>query len=71
MTHTCCPACRLRFSRAAAAVLEACPSCGDRLDILDAAADVVGFRLATDAPESQVLSAALAASLRVPQDTRP
>jgi predicted nucleic acid-binding Zn-ribbon protein len=70
MTHTCCPSCRVRFSRAAAAVLEACPSCGDKLHVLDAAHDVIGFRLATDAPEAQVLSAALAASLRVPQDPR-
>jgi hypothetical protein len=71
MTHTCCPACRLRLTRAAAAVLEACPSCGDQLHVLPAAADVLGFRLAIDEPESQVLSAALAASLRVPHDTRP
>jgi hypothetical protein len=61
----------MRFTRAAAAILEACPSCGDQLHVLDAAADVLGFRLATDAPESQVLSAALAASLRTPQDTHP
>jgi hypothetical protein len=61
----------MRFSRAAAAVLEACPSCGDQLSELGSAADLIGFRLATDAPEAQVLSAALAASLRAPQDTRP
>jgi hypothetical protein len=29
MTHVCCPACRLRFTPAAAAYMIACPECGD------------------------------------------
>src|SRR3954453_20015365 len=44
MTHTCCPDCRLRVSRAAAAAFEACPSCDKPLQVLDADA-IVGFAL--------------------------
>jgi hypothetical protein len=29
MTHLCCPNCRLRFTPAAAAYLDACPGCGE------------------------------------------
>jgi hypothetical protein len=44
MTRTCCPSCRLRFSRETAARLTACPWCAGQLDLLAADA-VLGFRL--------------------------
>jgi transcription initiation factor IIE alpha subunit len=68
MTRSCCPSCRLRFTRAAAAVLVACPSCGEGLHEVDNVAQLVGYRLATDAPEAQVMAEALAVSLRSPSD---
>jgi hypothetical protein len=46
MTHTCCPSCRLRFERAAAAHLADCPQCGGSLTRLPGAHWVIGFRLA-------------------------
>ena len=46
MTHTCCPTCRLRFERAAAAHLADCPHCGGLLARLPGAHALMGFRLA-------------------------
>jgi len=68
MTRSCCPSCRLRFTHAAAAVLVACPSCGEGLYDVDDVAQLVGYRLANDLPESQVIDAALVAALRNPSD---
>jgi hypothetical protein len=68
MTRSCCPSCRLRFTNAAAAVLVACPSCDEVLYDVDDPAQLVGYRLANDLPESQVMDAALAAALRSPSD---
>jgi hypothetical protein len=66
MTHACCPACRLRFSPAAAAHLTACPACGDPLKPMAALEGAVGFRLfkLEDAP--QVLPEAIAVSVPIP-----
>jgi hypothetical protein len=58
----------LRFTHAAAAVLVACPSCGEGLYDVDDVAELVGYRLANDLPESQVMDAALAVSLPRPSD---
>jgi hypothetical protein len=44
MTQSCCPSCRLRFSRATAAHLAACPFCAVPLQNLRADA-ALGFRL--------------------------
>jgi hypothetical protein len=44
MTHVCCPSCRLRFTAAAAAHLDACPACGEPPQQARAA-DAVGLRL--------------------------
>jgi hypothetical protein len=68
MTRSCCPSCRLRFTHAAAAVLVACPSCDEGLYEVDDPAELVGYRLATDLLEMQVMDAALAASLPRPSD---
>lgn len=68
MTRSCCPSCRLRFTRAAAAALVACPSCGDPLEEVGDVVELVGYRLATDPLESQVMAAAMAVSLRSPSD---
>jgi len=63
MTRSCCPTCRLRFSRATAAQLGRCPFCGQ--PSRDAsAAEVLGFRLmAIDplvAPDATAVAVALA-----------
>jgi hypothetical protein len=75
MTRSCCPSCRLRFSRATAAHLVACPFCAQPLEVL-VAAEALGYkRIAvdglarTDAAESQAI--AVAAALPVPQDPAP
>ena len=68
MTRSCCPSCRLRFTHAAAAVLVACPSCDEALYDVDDPAELIGYRLATDLFEPQVMDAALAASLPHPSD---
>lgn len=44
MTRSCCPSCRLRFSRATATHLRSCPFCAGPIDLLPASA-VVGFSL--------------------------
>jgi hypothetical protein len=45
MTRVCCPSCRLRFNRAAAAYLVTCPQCGSHLDQVSGAQHTLGFRL--------------------------
>ena len=64
MTHVCCPGCRLRFTPAVAAYLEACPTCGKPPEPVTAAEQTLGFGLYTppadDLPE---LPTALAAAL--------
>ena len=65
MTHTCCPACRLRLTRAAAAELETCPRCADPLVAVDAA-QTLGHALWTPAPAPPAVAAgAVAAAVRV------
>jgi hypothetical protein len=72
MTRSCCPSCRLRFSRATAAQLVACPFCATALQELAPSA-VLGFRLiALDAlPADIQVAEALAVSLPVPPRGRP
>jgi hypothetical protein len=66
MTRSCCPSCRLRFSRATAAHLVACPFCAAALQDLSPTA-VLGFRLiAHDALADDPVAEALAVSLPVP-----
>ena len=45
MTQVCCPRCRLRFDGAAARSLTACPQCGEPLDRMAHALEVLGFQL--------------------------
>jgi hypothetical protein len=68
MTRSCCPSCRLRFSRATSAHLGTCPFCAQPLDLLPAAA-VIGFRLiAVDGldDEEPVVPQAVALSVALP-----
>jgi hypothetical protein len=46
MTHGCCPSCRLRFTPAVAAHLNACPGCGEPPVSVRGAEQLIGFRLA-------------------------
>jgi hypothetical protein len=45
MTRACCPSCRLRFTSASAASLEACPGCGQALQSIPSARAALGYRL--------------------------
>lgn len=45
MTHVCCPSCRLRFTRAAAAHLVACPECDKPLQSIASLELAFGFRV--------------------------
>jgi hypothetical protein len=66
MTRACCPSCRLRFSRAVAAYLVACPQCDAPLERVSSAERVVGFRLAGDVEDSlHGLPEAIAAALPI------
>jgi len=62
MTHVCCPSCRLRFTPAAAAQLEACPGCGEPPRFASAEG-TVGFRLVTQGDHRDALPAAVAVAL--------
>jgi hypothetical protein len=68
MTRSCCPSCRLRFSRVTATTLRHCPFCAGPVAQVSAA-DLVGFRLVavddlmTDEPAMPV---AVAVALPVP-----
>jgi hypothetical protein len=71
MTQLSCPSCRLRFTRAAAAYLVACPECGQPPHPVVSAERVLGFRLATDDydydyDDSAVIPVALAIALPPP-----
>lgn len=64
MTQVCCPSCRLRFNRAAAAYLVSCPQCGAPL-LPVATEHVLGFQLLTDDDRSETLPHAIAVALPV------
>lgn len=66
MTQVCCPSCRLRFTRAAAAHLVACPTCGEPPQPVLSAERLVGFRLVSEPDRWDDMPAALAVSLPVP-----
>ena len=66
MTQVCCPSCRLRFTRAAAAYLVACPDCGEPPQPVVRAEDILGFRLVSDDDRSDSLPVALAIALARP-----
>jgi hypothetical protein len=62
MTHACCPSCRLRFTRAAAAHLVACPLCGEPPRSI-ATELTLGYRLLTDDDRTDTLPVAVAIAL--------
>lgn len=68
MTHVCCPSCRLRFTRASAAHLVACPHCGEPPHVVPHATSVLGFRLVSEPPLAVDLAQpdAVAVALPVP-----
>jgi hypothetical protein len=74
MTQSCCPTCRLRFSRVTAAHLVTCPFCAVTLTSLPADA-ALGFRLlAMDGLAGDPLdepSVAVAVALPPPERPRP
>lgn len=66
MTHVCCPGCRLRFSRASAAYLVACPECGAPPESVPSAECVIGFRRVSDDDRRDEMPMALAVALPIP-----
>jgi hypothetical protein len=64
MTHGCCPSCRLRFTPAVAAQLDACPGCGEPPLWIDRTEELVGLRLFT--PDDLLEAAPVAVAVAVP-----
>ena len=65
MTRASCPACRLRFDRAMAAHITACPACGGPLTTASAQ-DALGLRLFSGGDDLHPLRQAVAALLPAP-----
>lgn len=63
MTQDCCPSCRLRFTRAAAAHLGACPRCGEPLQSIPSAEGMIGFRLVSPDEFGDALPEAVAIAM--------
>jgi hypothetical protein len=66
VTHLCCPACRVRFTRAAAAYIVACPECGDSPHPIAGLESTFGFRLVGPEHLPDDLPYAIAVSLTPP-----
>jgi hypothetical protein len=64
MTHGCCPSCRLRFTLAVAAYLDACPGCGEPPVSIEGAEQLIGFRLV--APDDLLEPAPVAVAVAMP-----
>ena len=73
MTQACCPSCRLRFDRALAAHLEACPVCAQPLHRIAGAKDALGYPLfdVTDPRPATPVAGALALPAPPPARERP
>lgn len=65
MTHVCCPSCRLRFTRAAAAYIVACPECGGPPQPVPSAQRALGFRLFIDHDRLDALPHAIAVAMPI------
>jgi hypothetical protein len=66
MTRVFCPPCRLRFTRAAATHLTACPVCGEPPKVVEHAEQMLGMRLFTEDDVIDVMAIAAEAALPVP-----
>jgi len=64
MTHGCCPSCRLRFTPAVAAHLDACPRCGELPLWIEGAEQLIGFRLV--APDDLIEPTPVAVAVVMP-----
>jgi hypothetical protein len=71
MTHVCCPRCRLRFPRAAASQLVACPVCGEPPATFVHGEQALGFRLARPDDSPEALLVAVSAAIPVPDPPEP
>jgi hypothetical protein len=70
MTQACCPSCRLRFTRASAAHLDACPQCAQPLERTANATQALGYRLFDIADPHPALPAAVEMELPIPAPPR-
>jgi hypothetical protein len=66
MTRLSCPDCRLRFGKAATAILTTCPECGRHLESAGSAEPTLGYRLfaPTDLPPALPIAVAAAVPIR-------
>jgi hypothetical protein len=67
VTHVCCPACRLRFTPAAAAYIVACPECGALPQAITSLECIFGFRLVGPEDLPRDLPYATARSITLPR----
>lgn len=65
-SHLCCPACRVRFTPAAAAYIVACPECGESPQPIASLERTFGFRLVGPVDLPRDLPYAAAVSLTPP-----
>ena len=68
MTQACCPSCRLRFARASAAYLEACPACTQPLVRIASAQDALGYQLFDIADPHPAVPVAGAVAFPIPPE---
>ena len=66
MTRACCPSCRMRFTSASAAYLDACPTCGQALQSVSSAQAALGYRLFEFSESLPEMPIAVEAALPVP-----
>jgi hypothetical protein len=66
MTRVFCPPCRLRFTRADATYLTACPLCGESPKAVDRAEQLLGTHLYTEDDLVDAMALAAEAALPVP-----
>jgi predicted nucleic acid-binding Zn-ribbon protein len=65
MTRLSCPDCRLRFGKAATAILTTCPECGRHLESVGSAEPTLGLRLFAPADPPPALPIAVAAAVPI------
>lgn len=68
MTHVCCPGCGVRFSRASAVNLVACPECGGPPQSVPGAEYVLGYRLASASADHVADDTAVAVAMPRPSE---
>lgn len=69
MTHAYCPSCGVRFTRATAAHLAACPTCGGLPQSAPSAEHLLGYSLATPVDDDLDAVHSIAVAVALPRRT--